>query len=137
MTGTNYFIISTATVEIISACHYLFRACHYLFLIFLLGCQTAPPKSAAAEKAESSKEVVSALGAVTEGLTNQDLSEKDLRNLAASAQKDPQTRSALQSVNQALGARQAGVKYCPQDGERFSADLLECPTHHVKLKDLD
>jgi hypothetical protein len=80
------------------------------------------------------QESVSALGTVTEGLTNQNISQKDLRNLAVSVQKDPQTKSAVQSINDALKVQQVGVKYCPVDGQRFDAAVEECPKHHVKLK---
>ena len=98
----------------------------------LFGCQTAPK-----QKIESTQEVVSALGSVTEGLTNQNLSEEDLKKLAVAAQKDPKTQSALRSVNQALSVEQTGIKYCPVDGQRFSANVIDCPIHKVKLKDLE
>ena len=104
-----------------------------LFLICLGGCQTTQPKP----KIEAQDQIVSALGTVTEGLTNQNISQKDLKNLAVSAQKDPEVKSALSSINQALKAHQTGVKYCPVDGQRFDASLDICPVHKVKLKELE
>jgi len=46
---------------------------------------------------------------------------------------DPQAQSALRSINTALSVQHT-VKYCPEDGERFSADMIWCPDHKVKLK---
>jgi len=106
---------------------------YLLSFCFLVGCQTAVSKSAN-PKIESNAQVVSALGAVTEGLTNQDVSQKELKNLAIQVQKDPQAKSAVQSINQALNAQQMGVKYCPIDGQRFDASIDICPIHKVKLK---
>ncbi|MBI3601417.1 MAG: hypothetical protein HY209_00760 [Candidatus Omnitrophica bacterium] len=95
-------------------------------LIFCLGCQTTQPK-----------EPVSALGTLTEGLTNQQISQQDLKNLAVQVQNNPQTKSAVQSIHQALSAGQKGVKYCPVDGQRFDASVDICPIHKVKLKTVD
>ena len=99
-------------------------------MCFFVGCQTTPPKA----PKDSVAEAVSALGAVTEGLTNQNISSKDLKNLAVSVQKDPQTKSAVQSINQALNVQQAGIKYCPVDGQRFDAAVEFCPIHKRKLE---
>ena len=46
---------------------------------------------------------------------------------------DPQAQSALRSINTALSA-QHKVKYCPENGERFSPDMIWCPDHKVKLE---
>ncbi len=101
-------------------------------LSMLLGCQTNRPKPAS--QTETTSQIVSALGTVTEGLTNQNIDQKDLRNLAVQVQKDPNTKSAVESINQALSAQQKGVKYCPVDGQRFSSSVDICPIHKVKLK---
>ncbi len=95
------------------------------------GCQTAKPKQ------ESSKETISALGAVTEGLTNQNLTDKDLKNLAVQVQKDPKAQSAVKSINQALSVEQTGIKYCPKDGKRFSSRVTYCPDDGTLLKDVE
>ena len=102
-----------------------------LVVIMLAGCQTPHPKSA---KVESTDQIIKSLGTVTEGLTNQNISKEDLKRLAVSVQKDPQTKSAIENINQALNAHQTTVKYCPIDGERFDASVEECPKHKVKLK---
>jgi hypothetical protein len=100
--------------------------------MFCVGCQSVQPKKNS--KVETPQEMVAALGTVTEGLTNQNISRQDLKNLAIQVQKDSQTKSAVQVINQALNAHQTGVKYCPINGERFDASVDECPIHKVKLK---
>lgn len=102
-----------------------------LCLIFLSACQTTKPKT---QKSDTISDSISALGTVTEGLTNQSVSPKDLKNVALQIQKDPKVKSAVQGVTQALRVQQTGVKYCPVDGERFDSSVEECPIHHVKLK---
>ena len=92
-------------------------------------CQTAPSK-----KTDATSEAVAALGTVTEGLTNQGISQEELKRLALQVQKDPQTKSAVQSINEALNAHQVGVKYCPVDGQRFDMAVEQCPIHKIKLK---
>jgi len=101
-----------------------------LCICFLAGCQSTQPKV----KKDSMQETIAAFGTVTEGLTNQNVSHEDLKRLAVQVEKDPQTKSAVQSINQALSVQQTGVKYCPKDGQRFDASVDECPIHHVKLK---
>ncbi len=103
--------------------------------LLLAGCQTVPSQSSA--KGESNKEVISALGSVTEGLTNQKVSDKDLKNLAIQIQKDPQAKSALESINQALSVQQTGIKYCPVNGKRYSHRFKVCPVHGVELKNVE
>lgn len=98
----------------------------------MVGCQTSKPKTVS--QGESTAQIVSALGTVTEGLTNQNINQQDLKNLAIQVQKDPQTKSAVESINQALNAQQQGVKYCPIDGQRFNSSVDICPVHKVKLK---
>ena len=102
-------------------------------IIALTGCQTTQTKNET-KKPGSASEAVTALSTVTEGLTNQGVSKQDLKNLTVQVQKDPQVKSAVQSINQALDAQQTGVKYCPVDGQRFDASVDTCPVHKVKLK---
>ena len=106
------------------------------FLVLVLaGCHNAIVKTQEPlHKPESSQEVISALQTVTEGLTNKNLTQADLKNLAGQMQKDPQARSAVSQVNAAFGIQEIGVKYCPVDGQRFSAKLDICPVHKVKLE---
>jgi len=93
-----------------------------------MGCQTAPhkPKGSQADN-------ISAISTVTQGLTNKPVTEAQLKNLAAQVAKDPQAQSALRSINTALSPEHR-VKYCPEDGERFNADMVWCPDHKVKLE---
>ena len=92
-----------------------------------MGCQTAPkPQSSRAE-------TISALTAVTRGVADKPVTEAQLKDLAVQVSKDPQAQSAIRSINTALRAQHT-VKYCPVDGQRFSADMIYCPIHHVKLK---
>ena len=95
------------------------------------GCQTASQKSK-----PSQAETVSALTTMTQGLTNQPVTQAQLKNLAVQVAKDPQAQSAIRSINTALSPQHT-VKYCPEDGERFSADQIYCPDHKVKLEWVD
>ncbi len=90
------------------------------------GCQRADKRDAPADD-------VSAMTSMTQGLTNQPITEENLKKLARQVGKDPQAQSALKSINTALSAQHT-VKYCPVDGQRFSTDVLECPVHRVQLK---
>jgi hypothetical protein len=104
--------------------------------MLLAGCQTAPKKSSAG-KTESQQEAVSAIGTMTQGLTNQEIGPEDLKRLAVQVRKDPQAQSAVKAVNSAFDIQDAGIKYCPVDGKRFSSRLEICPVHKVKLLPLD
>jgi len=92
------------------------------------GCQTAQNKPK-----QNQAEAISAMTTMTQGLTNQPISQAQLKNLAQQVQKDPQAQSAIRSINTALSPEHT-VKYCPEDGERFSADMIWCPDHKVKLE---
>ena len=96
----------------------------------LVGCQTAVPKPS------SQAETISALTTMTQGLTNQPITQAQLKNLTVQVANDPQAQSALRSINTALRAQHT-VKYCPEDGERFSADMIWCPDHKVKLESVE
>jgi len=93
----------------------------------LAGCQT-PQKTKT-----SQAETISALTTMTQGLTNQPMTEAQLKNLASQVAHDPQAQSALHSINTALSPQHT-VKYCPENGERFSADMIYCPDNKVKLE---
>jgi hypothetical protein len=101
-----------------------------LSICFLAGCQTAKSKV----QKDSMAETIAAFGTVTEGLTNQNITQEDLKRLAVQVEKDPQTKSAVRSINQALSVQQTGIKYCPKDGQRFHVSVEECPLHKVQLK---
>ncbi len=96
-------------------------------LFCFMGCQTAhQPRSSQAE-------TISALSTMTQGLANQPITESELKNLEFQAANDPQTQSALRSINTALSPVHS-VKYCPENGERFNANMIYCPDHKVKLE---
>ena len=97
-------------------------------LLGISGCQTAPQQSKS-----SLGETVSALTTMTQGLTNQPVTQAQLKNLAVQVSKDPQAQSAIRSINSALSPQHT-VKYCPEDGKRFSADMIWCPDKKVKLE---
>jgi hypothetical protein len=92
------------------------------------GCQTAPPKPK-----ETQAETISALTTMTQGLTDQPITQAQLKNLGVEVAHDPQAQSAIRSINTALSPEHT-VKYCPEDGTRFSADQIWCPDHKVKLE---
>jgi hypothetical protein len=99
--------------------------------ILLVGCQSAPKK-----QPESTQEILEAVGSMTGALTGQTMTDDQARKTIAAIQKDKEGQSALRSIAGAMDVTKTGIKYCPVDGQRFSADLDECPEHKVKLKDL-
>ena len=100
-------------------------------VIYLCGCQTTQ------RKPESTRaETISALTTMTQGLTNQPVTQAQLKNLTIQVASDPQAQSALRSINTALRAQHT-VKYCPENGERLSADMIWCPDHKVKLESVE
>ena len=111
-------------------------------LIVLCGCQTAPHKPGPTQAEIRLRRdlanpkdwrTISALTTMTQGLTNQPITQAQLKNLTIQVASDPQAQSAVRSINTALSPQHT-VKYCPEDGERFSADMLWCPDHKVKLE---
>ena len=100
-------------------------------IVCLCGCQTAPRKPGPGRA-----ETISALTTMTQGLTNQPITQAQLKNLTIQVAGDPQAQSALRSINTALSVQHT-VKYCPEDGERFSADMIWCPDHKVKLESVE
>jgi hypothetical protein len=95
----------------------------------LTGCQTVPLHP----KPNSRTETISALTTMTQGLTYQPITQEQLKDLSIQVANDPQAQSAIRSINTALSPEHT-VKYCPEDGERFSADMIYCPDHKVKLE---
>jgi len=99
-----------------------------LLTFSLFGCQTAAHKPG-----DTRAETVAALTTMTQGLTNQPVTDAQLKNLVFQVVHDVDAQSALRSINTALSV-QHKVKYCPENGERFSADMMYCPDHKVKLE---
>jgi hypothetical protein len=100
-------------------------------IVCLCGCQTTARKPGTTRA-----ETISALTTMTQGLTNQPITQAQLKNLTIQVANDPQAQSALRSINTALRAQHT-VKYCPEDGERFSAEAIWCPDHKVKLESVE
>ncbi len=98
------------------------------FILWLSGCQTAVHKPG-----DTRAETVSALMTMTQGLTHQPMTQTQLKNLVFQVAHDSNAQSALRSINTALSVQHT-VKYCPENGERFSADMIYCPDHKVKLE---
>ena len=84
----------------------------------------------------SNKDVASAIGNVADALAGQPLTDEQKRKLTKDIQKDKDAQSALRSIAGAMDIKQVAVKYCPVDGQRFSAALQICPVHKVKLNEL-
>jgi len=70
---------------------------------------------------------------MTQGLTNQPVTQEQLKSLSLQVASDPQAQSAIRSINTALSPEHT-VKYCPEDGQRYSADMTYCPDQKVKLE---
>jgi hypothetical protein len=102
-----------------------------LFLLPFTGCQSVPKSGP-----ESDQETLQAVGSATEALTGKQLTEEEKRQLLRDLQKDEDAQSAMKSISGALDVKQTGIKYCPVDGRRFSADVIDCPDHKVQLKEL-
>jgi len=100
-------------------------------IVFFGGCQTAPQKPK-----ETQADTVSAISTMTQGLTNQPMTDTQLKNLAVQVSKDPQAQSAIRSINTALTPEHT-VKYCPEDGTRYNANMIYCPDKKVKLEWVD
>lgn len=109
----------------------------FLTVLLVAGCQTAAIKKQGQPSSETNEDVLKAVGSMTEGLTQQNISQEDLKRLGAQIQKDPQAKSAVESVNKAMQAHQTGIRYCPVDGKRYSDRVKVCPRCGTTLKDLE
>ena len=103
-----------------------------MFCVILIGCQTAHTK----HQSESAQEQLDAVGSVAGALTGKELNDAEKRKMMSDLKNDKEAQSAIASISGAMDVRQAGIKYCPVDGKRFSADVQESPEHKVKLKEL-
>lgn len=95
-------------------------------VLVLGGCQSVKPKT-------KENLNLSALTTVTTGLTHQSTTQDQVKKLAAQLKDNPRLTSTLREIKDALSARHT-VKYCPENGERFSADMVYCPDGKVKLE---
>ena len=109
-----------------------------LGLLVLAGCATASQKPGTVlgtqARGESRGDAVSAMSHVVGAVSGQEINAKDLRKLNARIAKDPQAKSAVRAITNSLSGDGQVVKYCPIDGERYSAKFEFCPVHKVRLK---
>ena len=106
------------------------KAVILIFSVLILpACATRGPVAPAKE---TPRERVEALQDVVEAFSGEEIPEQDLRDLARKVRSDEETRSAVEAVSGALSG-EVVIKYCPVDGKRFSAEMKECPDHHVPL----
>ena len=104
-----------------------------LIFLFFAGCQTAyPPKN----PKESREEIEKALESVAGAMNGKPLTKEEMRELKRQIVTDTQARSAVEAITHSMGD-QVKIKYCPVGGERYSARLETCPSHHVPLKFVD
>ena len=104
-----------------------------LIFIFLYGCQTFQHKDLSKEKiSQEENDLRSVAGSVGGG----PLTEEEFKNLKKQAQSNPEAQSAVESIKNSWQKNKQNIKFCPVDGERFSATVTTCPTHGVELKNL-
>ena len=116
-----------------------FFSAGFLAALFLAGCASTAERQGGARGArkESRQESLSAASAVLEAVSGQDVTEKDLKNLAQQMREDEEAQSAVQSISNAFDPNRPKIKYCPVCGKRYRFTFEECPVHHVPLKILE
>ena len=110
------------------------------FVMFAAGCGTTGQNGQAVRPmsaTESPKDVESAMGAVVGSVTGQPVEREDLLKLGEQIRDDKDAQSAVGSITGAVGDAATAGKYCPVDGERYSAQFTECPTHKALLKNIE
>ncbi len=105
----------------------------FCLVVFLAGCATTPKQESLRIQ---DREAIEALKSVTGAVSGQEIDDKKLKDIAVEMRKDPEARSAVESVTQSLRGEK-NIKYCPVDGKRFSGHLEICPEHKVRLEDLE
>ena len=118
----------------------MYRGWIFFLIIFIGSCSAIDQnKNIVSPQAprESQKEVGSAMGAVVGSVTGKETSEEDLRKLDQQIRHDKKAQSAVESIAGAMSDPAAAGKYCPVDGERYSAKFEKCPKHDVLLKNIE
>ena len=100
--------------------------------LFCAGCHSVSVEINAADQKEAESSLTSVAGA----LAGKKLSPEDIKKLEKQIATDKDAQSAVKSIGNSMQG-QAMVKYCPVDGQRYSAHLTICPDHGVELKSLD
>jgi len=105
-----------------------------LILTFCLGigCTGQAVKSQGKEKVSGQ----AALSAVSQALGGEPLTEDHLKRLDRELKEDPEKQKAAQSVVDSITSPGKNIRYCPFDGERYSAKVKFCPVHNIQLKEV-
>ena len=77
-----------------------------------------------------------ALQSIAGAVVGKELTPQEIETLKRELQTNKDVRQTVKEITDSL-QRSPQVKYCPVDGQRFSATLKECPIHHMELKELD
>jgi hypothetical protein len=102
----------------------------FISIILISGCGTTGQKAPSPEDKAAMQEVVGSV-------TGQKTSEADLHKLGQQIRNDKDAQSAVESITGAMNDSASQIKYCPVDGERYSAQFSVCPKHNVPLKNLE
>lgn len=110
-------------------------------LLFIVGCSSVAQDYQGAavgscSQAETQKDRESALKTVAGAITGREMSDKDVRGLQQQLRQDKEAQAAIEAITQTVSGRQGITKYCPIDGERFSAGLKACPVHGATLEEI-
>jgi len=105
-----------------------------LCAVILSGCGTTHSTVKSGQKpVETQDEVTRALGAVGEAVSGQNISREDIKNLSRQVSQDEKASTAVKAVTGALSGQDMTVKYCPEDGKRYSTELEFCPGTEIRL----
>lgn len=107
----------------------------FLITIFislsLQACQSTKTESIQESSLQDEQE---ALQSVAGAITGSTVTEKDLKDVGRQVQRNPEARSAVESISSSLDSTNQKIKYCPETGERFAAHLEYCPGSETKLE---
>ena len=108
-----------------------------ILLVFFSGCSSTVKTSPGGQTVESRQEAISAMEKVLTNVSGEEIDEKKLRELNSQIQKDPEAKRAVESIANSMSGQGVIIKYCPVDGQRYSAKFTQCPEHKVDLKILN
>lgn len=106
----------------------------FLLIASLAGCQTAGGQK---RQGGTGREARRAVVSITAAASGRPLTEKDFHHLERQIKTDPQAKTAVENITDALSGKHVNIKYCPVDGKRYAARLKVCPEHDVELKFLE
>ena len=107
------------------------------FIVLLLGAYGCQSTSSLKSGQESKDDIETALGSVAAAMSQKQLSDKELKQLAKDLRKDKEAQSAVEAIGQSIQPNQMKIKYCPVGGERYASSLSVCPVHKIELKFVD